>query len=274
MSWYVLQKPYPYIDFKNRFKKTVNRAGTTLMQKTGQLEKTTDREFQDHEVKFKTMEKNSLTLQKEAKAYLDSMRAMTSAQTRVGETIDNFYGDSSEASIASNSYKRAVEELDEIAIRELDTPYRTTVLEPVGRFCSYFTEVNNTLAKRHKKLLDYDAARTKVRKLAEKPSDDPSKLIRAEKECDEAKQIFKVYNDSLTKELPEIVDLRIPYLDPCFEAMVRLQLSFHESGYDKLGGVQRYFSESVRDDYANGQLDNQVETALQEMRELAICGLP
>ncbi|KAH9446738.1 hypothetical protein Pst134EA_030644 [Puccinia striiformis f. sp. tritici] len=268
------------------------------MQKTGQLEKTTDREFQDHEVKFKTMEKNSLTLQKEAKAYLDSMRgksyrstklrtevsqqlfslsgliAMTSAQTRVGETIDNFYGDSSEASIASNSYKRAVEELDEIAIRELDTPYRTTVLEPVGRFCSYFTEVNNTLAKRHKKLLDYDAARTKVRKLAEKPSDDPSKLIRAEKECDEAKQIFKVYNDSLTKELPEIVDLRIPYLDPCFEAMVRLQLSFHESGYDKLGGVQRYFSESVRDDYANGQLDNQVETALQEMRELAICGLP
>jgi amphiphysin len=108
---------------------------------------------------------------------------MTSAQTRVGETIDNFYGDSSEAAIASNSYKRAVEELDEIAIRELvspstlilhmshgslpfcflnliylnlfleqDTPYRSTVLEPVGRFCSYFTEINSTLAKRHKKV--------------------------------------------------------------------------------------------------------------------------
>ncbi|CAH7674588.1 hypothetical protein PPACK8108_LOCUS14929, partial [Phakopsora pachyrhizi] len=255
------------------FKKSVNRAGTTLMQKTGQLERTNDREFQEHEVRFKTMEKNSLALQKEAKSYLDSMRAMTSAQTRVGETIDNFYGDSSDASIAASSYKRAVEELDQIAINELDTPYRTTVLEPVGRFCSYFPEINNTLQKRHKKLLDYDAARTKVRKLAEKPSDDPSKLLRAERESKEAKRVFEAYNDSLNRELPDLIDLRIPYLDPCFEAMVRLQLKFHESGYEKLGGVQRYFNETVRDDYANGQLDSQVESALQEMRELSICGL-
>ncbi|KAG0141915.1 hypothetical protein CROQUDRAFT_258478 [Cronartium quercuum f. sp. fusiforme G11] len=255
------------------FKKSVNRAGTTLMQKTGQVERTNDREFQEHEAKYKTMEKNALALQKEAKAYLDSMRAMTSAQTRVGETIDNFYGDSSDAAIAANSYKRAVDELDQIAIKEMDTPYRSTVLEPIGRFCAYFPEINNTLQKRHKKLLDYDAARTKVRKLAEKPSDDPSKLMRAEKECEDCKQIFEVYNENLNRELPEFVDLRIPYLDPCFEAMVRLQLRFHESGYEKLGGVQRFFNESVRDDYANGQLDNQVETALQEMRELSICGM-
>lgn len=112
-----------------------------------------------------------------------------------------------------------------------------------------------------------------MRKLAEKPSDDPSKLIRAEKECEDCKQIFEVYNENLNRELPEFVDLRIPYLDPCFESMVRLQLAFHESGYEKLGGVQRFFNEGVRDDYANGQLDSQVETALQEMRELSICGL-
>lgn len=34
----------------------------------------------------------------------------------------------------------------------------------------------------------------------------------------------------------------------------------------------RYFSENVRDDYAAGQLDSQVEGVLQEMRELSICG--
>ena len=41
---------------------------------------------------------------------------------------------------------------------------------------------------------------------------------------------------------------------------------------ERLGGVQRYFSDEVRDDYANGRLDAQVETALQEIRELSICG--
>ena len=32
----------------------------------------------------------------------------------------------------------------------------------------------------------------------------------------------------------------------------------------------RYFAETVRDDYANGQLDSQVETILQEMKDLSI----
>jgi hypothetical protein len=41
---------------------------------------------------------------------------------------------------------------------------------------NYFGDVNDLIKKRSNKLLDYDAARTKARKLAEKPSDDPSKL--------------------------------------------------------------------------------------------------
>lgn len=37
-----------------RFKKSVNRAGTTIMQKTGQVERTNDREMQEEEARFKT----------------------------------------------------------------------------------------------------------------------------------------------------------------------------------------------------------------------------
>jgi amphiphysin len=35
--------------------------------------------------------------------------------------------------------------------------------------------------------------------------------------------------------------------------------------------ARSYFPENVRDDYANGQLDAQVEGALQELRDLSIC---
>jgi len=51
-----------------------------------------------------------------------------------------------------------------------------------------------------------------------------------------------------------------------------MQAKFAEEGYEKLGGVQRYFPDSVRDDYAAGQLDAQVEGVLQEMKDLSICG--
>ena len=67
--------------------------GTTLMQKTGQIERTVDREFAEEESKYRVcvaflspcafvlsltgsfrMEKETGTLQKEAKSYLDAMR--------------------------------------------------------------------------------------------------------------------------------------------------------------------------------------------------------
>ena len=37
-----------------------------------------------------------------------------------------------------------------------------------------------------------------------------------------------------------------------------MQTHFASDGYEKLGGVQRYFPEGVRDDYAAGRLDQQV----------------
>jgi amphiphysin len=55
--------------------------------------------------------------------------------------------------------------------------------------------------------------------------------------------------------------------------MVRMQAKFAEDGYEKLGGVQRFFADGVREEYADGQLDAQVEAVLQEMRELSICGI-
>lgn len=47
-------------------------------------------------------------------------------------------------------------------------------------------------------------------------------------------------NDQLIAELPQLLDLRVPYFDPSFEAMIRMQAKFAEEGYEKLSSVQRY----------------------------------
>lgn len=137
---------------------------------------------------------------------------------------------------------------------------------------SHFPEVNNAIAKRNKKLLDYDATRSKVRKLQDNPNDH-IKLARAEKEAEDAEQVFQTIDSALTQELPQLLSLRIPYLDPTFEALVRMQTKFAEESYERLGGVQRYLPDDVRDAYANGALDGQVEGALAEIRELSIAGM-
>ncbi|KAH9171179.1 BAR-domain-containing protein [Lactarius sanguifluus] len=233
------------------FKKSMNRAGTTLLQKTGQIERTVDQDFASEEAKYKVFEKECGTLQKDGKSYLDSMRAMSSAQLHLAETIDTFYGASdrtSESAMAAHAYKRSVEELDTGIGREL-----------LGKMNSYFPTINEHISKRNKKM-------------AEKPSEDATKLPKAQQELDEAKEVFDLLNDQLVREIPILLEQRVPYFDPSFEAMIRMQCKFAEEGYEKLSGVQRYFDDSVRDDYAAGQLDAQVEGVLQEMRELSICG--
>lgn len=188
---------------------------------------------------------------------------MTASQTRIAETIDAFYGEAGTKDNVSAYYRQAVEDLDAETVKELvkfpvplavsniqDGPYRTCVIEPISRFCAYFPDINEAIKKRSHKLLDYDALRAKVKRLVDKPSDDPTKLPRAEKEAAMAKEIYEELNDQLTTELPQLIDLRVPYLDPSFEALVKIQLRFCKEGYERMAQVQQYLDPQVREDYA------------------------
>lgn len=255
------------------FKKAVNRAGTQVMMKTGQLDQTVDREFDVEERRFRVVETAAIQLEKEAKGYLDAVRAMTSAQVRIAETIDLFYGDSGVRDNVSKHFLDTVKELDVSTIKELDEPYREAVLDPITRFCSYFVDINEAIKKRQHKLLDYDRLRAKTQRLVDKPVKDASKLPLAEREENQAREVYTELNDHLTAELPQLVDLRVPYLDPSFEALAKIQLRYCTETYTKLAEVQQFLEPQVRDEYANGQLDSYVENALMQMRELTIVAL-
>lgn len=64
-------------------------------------------------------------------------------------------------------------------------------------------------------------------------------LLQAQQENDEAEEVFELMNRQLIEEIPQLLELRVPYFDPSFEAMIRMQCKFAEEGYEKLGGVQR-----------------------------------
>lgn len=70
-------------------------------------------------------------------------------------------------------------------------------------------------------------------------TDDADTLLKAEKEHEDARDVFEALNEQLMAELPQLLDLRVPFFDPSFEAMIRMQCKFAEEGYEKMGGVQR-----------------------------------
>lgn len=108
--------------------------------------------------------------------YSQMHTAMTIAQQRIADTINQFYDEDAVYAQCGLKYKEAANELDEQVRTAMDQDYRATVLEPLTKFSGYFPVVNEAIKRRQKKLLDFDNFRSRVRKLAEKPSEDVEKL--------------------------------------------------------------------------------------------------
>lgn len=215
-------------------------------------------------------------LEKEAKGYLDSIRAMTNSQVRIAEVISSLYDDSKSmggSSNVGNYYLQCVTEFDSETVKQLDGPFRETVLTPITTFTQYFTEIDEAIKKRAHKKVDYEGAKAKVRRLVDKPAKDAAKLPRAEKELQLAKEVFDQLNDQLKEELPQLISLRVPYFDPSFEALVKIQMRFCTEGYTRLAQIQNYLNEGDRDAYSQGLLDDRMSQLLTEMSQLQITSL-
>ena len=88
-----------------------------------------DKDFADEEKRFRNFENKVESLHKEAKGFLDSVRgtcldsiyfkAMTLAQARIAETVDQFYDESAPLASAGRKYKEAVTTMDANARTQL-----------------------------------------------------------------------------------------------------------------------------------------------------------
>ncbi|KAJ3311317.1 hypothetical protein HDV04_004125 [Boothiomyces sp. JEL0838] len=231
-----------------------------------QLSSVIDKDFEEQEIRFRQLETRIENMHREAKGYLDAVRKMTVAQQSIADTIDHFYDESAQLAKAARSYKDAMVRMDEEVRTELDNTYRITVMEPIGKMVGVLPFFNDAIKKRHKKLLDYDRTRTNVKKLVDKPSDNPNKLQAAEAEFAAARNIYEPINHQLITEIPQLINLQVPYLNPSFEALVKSQLAFNEGAFHKLEAIKKSFPPD-----SDRGLDGRVEAVLQQMRELSIC---
>lgn len=252
------------------FKKAINRAGAKVRIKTGQIDQPADLEFDYQEKRYHTMEEASLRLHKDLRNYKDSLHTLTRAQASVADVLAGFYGkdEKNVATIYKETMKQLVANSD-----EMELPYLQTVLNPIDRFNSYYVDVNEAIKKRNKKKLDYDALKAKVRKLVKSPKNDPAfelKLRDTQEELADAQDNYFVLNSQLKDELPQLMEMRIPYLNPSFEAFVKIQLRYFSENYAKLNSVQKQLDAETRHDFISGNLDKKMDSILGKIRELNV----
>ncbi|CDS10169.1 hypothetical protein LRAMOSA02846 [Lichtheimia ramosa] len=247
-------------------KKNLGRAGTSFMQRTGIVDRTVDEEFKLEYEQYKALERKIIRLNKEAKYNMTSMRELSIAKRRIAETLSEFEqqlpsSTSSERIMAA--YMQVMIWLDEEARLALDAEFRKTILEPLERMCMYFPAVQEAVKHRQKLALDYDAQRAKVRKMIDKssPVSDGGNhaLPTMEEQAHHAREMYEELNLILVQDLARLVELRVPYLDPSFDALVKSESNYAQAGYDALQTLEVPEPEDV-------------DLLLQDMRELSICG--
>jgi len=150
--------------------------------------------------------------------------------------------------------------------------------EPRGK--QLFPDINEALKRRENLLLDYDELRTKVKKLVDKPSADPTKLPmvsapvprasaadfsgsakpswlgaaatsydhgapQAETRCNDARQAYEFTNQVLIEDLPRLFTARVAYMDPILQAFVRTQNKFYWAAAEAMQPLTKYFTPEV-----------------------------
>lgn len=110
---------------------------------------------------------------------MDSIRAITICQERLTQSFNKLLEGGGEMDAAT---RKAILSLTKASDQicgdraKFDEQYRALVLDPISRFAIIFPDFEDLIRKRNAKLLDYDAARSRVRRQIEKPSSDADHL--------------------------------------------------------------------------------------------------
>jgi hypothetical protein len=69
----------------------------------------------------------------------------------------------------------------------------------------------------------------------------PSPSPQTEAKCNDAKHAYDSINQTLTEEIPRLIDSRVAYVDPILQAFVRVQHKFYRDSSAALQPLTKYF---------------------------------
>lgn len=112
------------------------------------------------------------------------------------------------------------------------------------------------MAKRGRKLVDYDGCRHNVEALGNAKKQDEIKLAKAKEQMEEARRLYEVLNKELHDELPALYDSRIPFLISSLQTLFSSEATFHNEYYKVHGQfselIEALAAEAAKGSYQTG----------------------
>jgi hypothetical protein len=228
---------FPISCSRKGFQKAVVRLPHIVKRKAGRINETSDVEYENFEGQFSVAEECSKRLVEESKKYKESIKQMLEGHEELIEAFKQILFSSEQQSNTNSAieWNKLGEYIDHLSICKLELMNKLSVCieaqlhKPMTSLAAYAKKIRAKCLKRDHKLIDYDRHRLELEKLRKASHQstfslsDEKKLIKREKEFEQANSDYQSINSLLKQELPMFCALAKKLVTPAIVAVIHFQ---------------------------------------------------
>ncbi|KAI7809749.1 amphiphysin isoform X2 [Triplophysa rosa] len=209
--------------FAKNVQKRISRAQEKVLQKLGKADETKDEQFEQCVQNFKRQESEGARLQREMKAYIAAVKGMQQASMNLTESLHEVYepdwhGKDDVMTIGKNC---------DAMWEDFHEKLVDSTLNTLEMYLTQFPDLKVRVAKRSRKLIDYDSARHHLETLQTTTMRNEKKIAKADEDLKKAQRVFDDLNVGLQDELPMLWDSRVGFYVSTFKKVSSLEAGFH-----------------------------------------------
>lgn len=234
--------------FAKNVQKRLSRAQEKVLQKLGRTIETKDEMFEQCSYEFNKQQNEGNRLYKDLRAVFSAVKAMHESSKRLAETLQVIY----RADWDGYNDLNAIVENNDLLWSDYEEKLYDQAVHTMENYMSQFPEMKERIAKRGRKLVDYDSARHHLEALQSAKKKDEAKITKAEEEFNKAQMIFEDLNKELREELPVLYNSRIGCYVTIFQNISNLRDVFYKEMsklnhdlYDVMSKLEKQHSNKV-----------------------------
>ncbi|XP_070097834.1 myc box-dependent-interacting protein 1 isoform X9 [Equus caballus] len=229
--------------------------GHEVLQKLGKADETKDEQFEQCVQNFNKQLTEGTRLQKDLRTYLASVKAMHEASKKLNECLQEVY----EPDWPGRDDANKIAENNDLLWMDFHQKLVDQALLTMDTYLGQFPDIKSRIAKRGRKLVDYDSARHHFESLQTAKKKDEAKIAKpvsllekaapqwcqgklqahlvaqtnllrnqAEEELIKAQKVFEEMNVDLQEELPSLWNSRVGFYVNTFQSIAGLEENFHK----------------------------------------------
>nr|XP_060480884.1 myc box-dependent-interacting protein 1 isoform X16 [Panthera onca] len=195
-----------------------------VLQKLGKADETKDEQFEQCVQNFNKQLTEGTRLQKDLRTYLASVKAMHEASKKLNECLQEVY----EPDWPGRDEANKIAENNDLLWLDYHQKLVDQALLTMDTYLGQFPDIKSRIAKRGRKLVDYDSARHHYESLQTAKKKDETKIAKAEEELIKAQKVFEEMNVDLQEELPSLWNSRVGFYVNTFQSIAGLEENFHK----------------------------------------------